>query len=185
MIITIDSKIKLELTANKHAESLLQTINANRNHLSEFLGWTSNMRSEEDAVKYLKNCEILYQEGKEISFVIISGEELVGRIGIHHIDHQNKVGAIGYWLSKTLEGKGIITKCCAKLLDYGFRKLNLNRIEIKAAAENFKSQAIPQRLNFVREGVLRQAEIVNHTFYDLVLYSMLRSEWLPINNLSK
>lgn len=180
MTIKIDNQINLELTATKQAESLFKIIEDNRNHLSEFLGWVNKMQSVEDTLSYLKNCELLYKEGLEVSFVIISGEELVGRIGIHHINHQNKMGAIGYWLSKNAEGKGIVTKCCLEVLKYGFTKLNLNRIEIKAARENYKSQAIPQRLNFVREGVLRQAEMVNNKFHDLVLYSLLRSEWIPI-----
>lgn len=185
MIIEIDQKIKLELAVEKHAKPLFHTISENRKHLSEFLGWVENMQSVEDTRQYLKTCELLYQEEKEVSFVIFYGEEIVGRIGIHYINHQNKVGAIGYWLSKKLEGKGIITKSCEALLNYGFGELKLNRIEIKAATENYKSQAIPQRLHFTREGVLRQAERINNSFVDLVLYSLLQSEWIESKNSSK
>lgn len=184
MIITIDKNTKLALTAEKHTKSLYNTIEGNRDHLSNFLGWVNNMQSEEDVRTYIKNWELLCQEGKEVSFVIFYEEELVGRIGIHHINHQNKLGAIGYWLSKKAEGHGIITKSCEELLSYGFGELNLNRIEIKTATKNHKSQAIPQKLNFIREGVLRQAELVNNTFLDLVLYSLLRSEWNHLNNSS-
>ena len=56
--------------------------------------------------------------------------------------------------------------------------MNLNRIEIKASLKNFKSQAIPTRLNFRKEGVLRQAEFVNNEFIDLFLYSMLKDKWI-------
>jgi ribosomal-protein-serine acetyltransferase len=40
-----------------------------------------------------------------------------------------------------------------------------------------KSQAIPRKLGFQQEGVLRQSEKVNGKFLDLVLYSMLHHEW--------
>lgn len=55
--------------------------------------------------------------------------------------------------------------------------MDLNRIEIKAAVKNFKSQAIPEKLNFKKEGILRQAEFVNNEFIDLFIYSILKNEW--------
>jgi ribosomal-protein-serine acetyltransferase len=120
---------------------------------------------------------MLYQQGKEVSFVIMSGEVLMGRIGLHYINSQNKSAAIGYWLTKKAEGNGIIVRSCKALIRYGFHELGLHRIEIKAAVSNIRSQAIPQKLNFVKEGILREAELVNDTFLDLILYSMLEREW--------
>ncbi len=138
------------------------------------------MQTEEDTNKYLKSCELLDRDGKEVSFIIFYMKVLVGRIGIHFINNQNKSGAIGYWLSKNAEGHGIVTKSCEVLLNLDFGELNLNRIEIKAATENFKSQAIPKKLNITREGIMREAEMINHSFVDLVLYSLLRSDWSNI-----
>jgi len=177
MTINIDEKVSLELTAEKHAEALYAAVDNNRKHLSEFLPWVDDIQSVDDFRKYIKNCELLYQQGKEVSFVIIADGISVGRIGLHHLNTQNKSAAIGYWLTKKAEGNGIISKSCKTLLTYGFRELNLHRIEIKAAVDNLRSQAIPQRLNFVKEGILRQAEWVNNKFFDLVLYSMLNNEW--------
>ncbi|MEI9958867.1 MAG: GNAT family protein [Ferruginibacter sp.] len=37
--------------------------------------------------------------------------------------------------------------------------------------------AIPQKLNFKKEGILRQAELVNNVFIDLHLFAMLKQEW--------
>lgn len=177
MIIKIDNNVTLELTEAKHAEALYLAVDNNRKHLSEFLPWVSNMKSVSDFKDYIKNCENLYKEKREVSFVIISGKETVGRIGLHHMNLQNKNAAIGYWLTKEAEGKGIITRACKKLISFGIHELGLHRIEIKAAVNNLKSQAIPQKLNFKKEGILRGAEFVNGNFLDLVLYSMLRDEW--------
>ena len=178
MIIAIDENLRLELTAEKHARGLFDAVNANREHLSQFLPWVDNMQSEADFNNYIKNCESLYQQGKEVSFVIILGEVLVGRIGLHHLNSQNKNVAIGYWLTKNAEGKGIISRSCKALINYGFGELGLHRIEIRAAVDNVRSQAIPERFNFTKEGILRQAELVNNRFLDLVLYSMISDEWI-------
>jgi ribosomal-protein-serine acetyltransferase len=84
---------------------------------------------------------------------------------------------IGYWLVSEYEGKGIMTRACEVLIDYGFDELGLNRIVIRASTDNVRSQAVPLRLGFTREGVARQAEWLNDRFIDMVVYSMLRSEW--------
>ena len=177
MTITIDKNVRLELTAVSHANELYNAVDQNRDHLSEFLPWVADMQSAADFNLYTQNCEWLYQQKKEVSFVILSGEAAVGRVGLHHLNLQNKHAAIGYWLTKDAQGKGIITRSCKKLITYGFEELGLHRIEIKAAVDNLKSQAIPKKLNFKKEGILREAELVNGKFLDLVPYSMLKNEW--------
>lgn len=177
MVIKIDEKVRLELTASKHAGGLFNAVDNNRQHLSPFLPWVHNMQSVADFDNYIQHCHALFEDGNEVSFVILSDDIVIGRIGLHYINDHNKCAAIGYWLTENETGKGIITKACKALISYGFQELGLQRIEIKAAVENIKSQAIPQKLNFTKEGILRQAEFVNDTFLDLVLYSMLRTEW--------
>ncbi|WP_316802038.1 GNAT family protein [Pedobacter nototheniae] len=174
----IDHNITLELIHEGHAESLFRSIDENRSHLSRFLSWVAHMKSVEDARNYIKTCNQLHNEAKEVSFVIIDAGKVVGRIGLHHISALNKTAAIGYWLEEQAVGKGIIINSCKKLIDYGFDVLGLNRIEIKAATQNLKSQAVPQKLNFVKEGILRQAEIANNQFLDLIVYSILKAEWI-------
>jgi len=175
--VPIDENVRLELTSAKHAGPLYQAVNTNRKHLSEFLPWVGNMQSVANFQQYIETCETMYRQGKEVSFVILLNDVAVGRIGLHHVNTDNKNASVGYWLSKDAEGKGIIIRSCRKLINYGFNELNLHRIEIKAAVENAKSRAIPEKLNFKKEGILREAELVNGIFLDLVLYSMLRDEW--------
>ena len=174
---SIDENTRLEFTAEKYAADLFKAADNNRVHLAQFLPWVPFMQSVEDMRKYLKNCELLFEQGQEISFIIITNESVVGRIGLNHIDRVNKNASIGYWIIKNEVGKGIISKSCEKLISYGFINLGLQRIEIRAATANLKSQAIPERFCFSKEGILRQAELVNHQFLDLVVYSILKEEW--------
>jgi ribosomal-protein-serine acetyltransferase len=178
LILQVSPDIRLELINNHHAEDLFACIDANRVHLGQFLPWVGYMKSEIDVAAYIQSCKQLQEEDKEVSFVIIYQNKLVGRIGLHHIQAANRSAAIGYWLAKTAVGKGIMLNSCKKIIDHGFGVMGLNRIEIKAATQNLSSQAIPEKLHFMREGIMRQAEVVNNSFLDLVLYSMLREEWL-------
>lgn len=177
MTLSIDKNITLELMSVSHALPLYEAVDNNRQHLAEFLPWINEMQSPADFQQHIKNCELLYRQKKEVSFVIITNGAAIGRIGLHHLNLQNRNAAIGYWLTKDWQGKGIITRSCKNLLTYGFEELGLHRIEIKAAVGNLKSQAIPKKLNFKKEGILREAECVNGKFLDLVLYSVLKDEW--------
>jgi ribosomal-protein-serine acetyltransferase len=178
MTLAVSHDIVLILSHEKYANQLFQVIDENREHLAKFLPWVPFMKSEIETAQYLQQCQQLNSQNKEYSFLIFFKTELVGRIGIHYIDNQNKIGSIGYWLAKNAMGKGIITKASKKMLEFGFNELNLNRIEINAAVNNTKSQAIPQKLNFTHEGILRQAELVNGEFLDLNLYAMLKKDWV-------
>lgn len=177
----IVDNIILEQSHESQASQLLAAVDKNRKHLSAFLPWVENMQSVTDMEEYLKNAEALCQDLNESSFAVIFNNVVVGRIGLHHINMQNKSGAIGYWLIKEAEGKGIIQRSCKALIRHGFEDLGLQRIEIKAAVDNLKSRAVAERLNFLMEGTLRQAGFVNGQFLDLVLYSMTRDEWRAMN----
>lgn len=177
MKIAIDEEITLELTAMHHAAGLLKAVSENRDHLGRYLSWVPWMQSSEDFESYIRNCQRMYADRKELSFVIFLNGTVVGRIGIHHINTVNETGEIGYWLVVDATGRGIITKSCRWLISYGFEKMKLHRIIIKAATSNQSSQNIPRHLGFSHEGTLREAEKVNQQFYDIDVYAMLCHEW--------
>ena len=181
MMIQISENINLEPTSEKHAESMFQAINTNRVHLSRFLPWVENMKSITDVKEYIKNSVVQTEEKKEVSFLIVSEKSVIGRIGIHNINSQNKNASIGYWLIKEAQGKGIISKATRSLITYAFQTLGLNRIEIRAATDNQRSRSVPERLGMLKEGTLREAELVNGKFLDLEVYSVLSSEWVSGN----
>ena len=160
MFIQIDDEVALELLGMQHAAALFGAIESSRDHLSAFLPWVGNMQQVEDCERYISNCIQLYQQKKEVSFVMLQNDAVVGRIGVHYIDLFNKSGAIGYWIAAAAAGRGIALRSCSVLTGYGFRELGLHRLEIKAAVHNLKSRAIPEKLGYTQEGLLRQAELV-------------------------
>jgi ribosomal-protein-serine acetyltransferase len=89
------------------------------------------------------------------------------------------MGEIGYWIGSEFEGRGIITGACRTLIDHGFSVLGLHRIVIRAGVENRRSRAIPERLGFTEEGVMRGEGRGSQGFYDLVVYGLLEDEWPP------
>ncbi|GAQ17574.1 ribosomal-protein-serine acetyltransferase [Oceanobacillus picturae] len=84
---------------------------------------------------------------------------------------------IGYWLGDRFTGKGLATKAVKQFLDHSFNKLDLRKFEINVASNNFKSRAIPERLDFTQEGIIRNYEYLNGEYHDRVIYGLLKEEW--------
>lgn len=177
MIIQVDDRISLEFLEEIHAESLLNLVNANRTYLREWLPWVDSMQTVANFKQYIVETNKRAADKTDFGYAIIIDKNIVGRIGMHHINRQNKIGEIGYWLADGWQGRGIITKCCKALIGHGFTELGLNRIEIKCGVGNDKSRAIAEKLQFKHEGILRQAEWLNGKFIDLHLYAMLQKDW--------
>ena len=100
MIIKVDENILLELLDNTHALPVLNLIEANRNYLKEWLLWVDNMQTIGDFKNYITKCKKQHDEGSDLGYVIILNKTVVGRIGLHYIDHQNKIASIGYWIDE-------------------------------------------------------------------------------------
>jgi ribosomal-protein-serine acetyltransferase len=173
----------LEYLEEMHAGALLNLVNNNRAHLREWLPWVDGMRTVANFTYYIRDTKKRAAEKTDFGYAIVIDKNIVGRIGLHHISQQNKVGEIGYWLAVDWQGRGIITKCCKAIINHGFTKQGLNRIEIKCGVLNPKSRAIAEKLQFKQEAVLRQAEWLHGEFIDLYLYAMLKKEWELINAL--
>jgi len=176
MIINIDNTLKLELINENHAFPIFDMVDNNRAHLRPWLPFVDRMQTVEFAENFVKGTMQRHKDDNEYAFVIIENEKLIGRIGVYKIDNQNKIGEIGYWIVEGYQGKGIVTKSCEAIIDFCFSDLLLNRIEIKCGTENIKSKMIPEKLNFKKEGVIRQGELLYDKFIDLNLYALLKSD---------
>lgn len=174
--IKIDQITNIELIHEHHAQSIFELVNSNRTYLREWLPFVDKMQTPEFAQNFVKGTMQRNKEGIEYAFVIVLNHQVIGRVGVYKIDSQNKIGEIGYWIAENFQGKGIVTRACQVVIDFCFKELQLNRIEIKCGTQNFKSQYIPEKLKFRKEGVMRQAELLYDKFIDLNLYSLIKKE---------
>lgn len=174
MTIIVNDTLQLALIAPVHAQAVYDLVVANREYLRPWLGWVDNMKDVGFIEQFIRNCEQSHLNGTDHAFVILENGAVVGRIGVYKIDTYNRIGEIGYWIAADAQGRGLITQACQATIQYCFETLQLNRIEIKCAVENTKSQAVPERLGFTKEGILHQAEFLHGKFVDLVLYAKVR-----------
>jgi ribosomal-protein-serine acetyltransferase len=176
MIIKIDDKTSIELIEERHTQSIFNMVNENRNYLRPWLPFVDRMQTVDFTEKFVHGTMQRNKDGIEYAFVIFHDSIMVGRVGVYKIDHQNRIGEIGYWIIENSQGNGIVTKSCKELMNYCFDNLKLNRIEIKCGTQNVKSKTIPERLHFKNEGIIRQGELLYDKFIDLNLYSFLKAD---------
>jgi ribosomal-protein-serine acetyltransferase len=179
MLLQADSALSIELLSLEHAAPLLALTNTSREHLRRWLSWVDFMQSEVQFQQFILSSRQRHAGGQELPCVLVEQGQLAGRIGLYRIDTQHRSAEIGYWLGTAFQGRGLMTRACRALTGYGFSTLGLNRIEIRCAAGNLRSQAVPERLGFACEGLLREAEWLHGAFQDLRLYAMLRGQWPP------
>ena len=173
----IDDDIELRLPEESHAQELFALIDANRAYLREWLPWVDHERSVEDTRAFIRGALQQSANNEGFQMGIWYKRQLAGVIGYHALDWADRKVEIGYWLAESFQGKGLMTKACRALVGYAFDELKLHRVEIHCATNNKRSCAIPERLGFQREGVMRDAEWLYDHFVDLVVYSMLEDEW--------
>lgn len=172
----ISNEVRLSLSIPQYAEELFELTDKNRNFLKQWLPWLDAVIKPEDTKKFIEAQLLRFQQGEALHVTIFYRDKIAGVSGYNQIDQKNGIGCIGYWQAEEYNGKGIMTKCVRDLIELGFKYYSLNRIEIRCATENLKSRAIPERLGFRQEGIIRQAEKIYDRNPDHVLYGLLRQD---------
>lgn len=175
--LTVHDDLYLKLLEPKDARAVYMLIQQSKNHLRKWLFWVDGTKKLEDSEAFIE--ESMKQQAANNGFQagIWYKGEIAGIIGLHYINWINRTTSIGYWLGEPFQGKGIMTDACRALIDKLFNEYELNRIEIRAAVKNVKSQAVPERLGFTKEGCLRQCEWLHDHFADHFVYGLLREEY--------
>jgi ribosomal-protein-serine acetyltransferase len=174
---TEDPATVLDPVRLEDVPALYAAIDRNRARLREWLAWVTPDYDIEHTRRFVTERQPEHERGTALSCVIRYREELAGAIGLHAIDALNRASSIGYWVDEAFSGRGIITSACRALITSAFRDYGLHRVEIRCATGNHRSCAIPRRLGFTEEGVLREAGFLENRWIDLRVFSMLRQEW--------
>ena len=169
--------VELRLLEGRHAEQVYAAVDRNRVHLRRWMPWVDSSRSPDDIRAFIGRRLKRFAEHGFFQAGIWEGSEAVGVIGFHDPNEMNHHVSLGYWLDEKRQGRGIMTRATAALVDYALIDRQVNRVEIRAAPENARSRAIPLRLGFKEEGILRQDEFLYDHYKDSVVYGMLASEW--------
>ncbi len=164
-------------------KALNESVVESQHSLAAWVPWAKEAPSLEETRKLIKQNQsnwILKSDVFLLIFDKASGMHL-GCTGFHRLDWKARVFETGYWLRDSALGKGIMTEAIAATTRYAFDELNLNRLEIRCDCLNVKSRAIPNRLGYEEEAILKKHTLANdgESIRDTAIYARFDSEGLP------
>jgi RimJ/RimL family protein N-acetyltransferase len=103
---------------------------------------------------------------------------LIGTCTFFQINPQCRRAELGYMLAPSDWGRGYMQEALVAFIDYGFTRLDLNRIEADTDPRNERSMQLLERLAFLKEGHFRERWVVGAEVSDSAMYGLLRRDWL-------
>jgi len=173
----IDERTVLRPLSEQDSARLYAAVDANRDHLRRFMAWLDTTRSAADIEAFRARAVEQETDGNGLSRIIERDAQICGVVSLDRIDQWNRRGELGYWITRDLEGRGVCRRACARMIEYAFDELQLNRLTIAAAVDNRRSRALAERLGFTLEGIQRESEWLYDHYVDHAVYGLLRREW--------
>ncbi|MBP1704809.1 MAG: N-acetyltransferase yoaa [Chloroflexi bacterium] len=105
-----------------------------------------------------------------------AGQQLIGSLGFYRwLDEPCPQAEIGYDLAPEWWGRGLMTEALQAILDFGFRRMELARVEAYVLTDNARSIRLLERLDFGREAYLpRHGEDEHGCLRDELRYVRVR-----------
>lgn len=142
--------------------------------IKDFLGLTS----DEEFLKELNKFENGYTTyNRSIEFFQIIDKEtkrVIGGCGFHnwYLDHNR--AELGYAITNEVyRGLGVMTEALKVVIEHGFTKMKLHRIEALVGTTNTPSLKLMEKFAFKQEGVLKQHYFINNEYQDSMVFGLL------------
>jgi len=121
------------------------------------------------------------QERKAFTFAIetVADGKLMGGTGLFDIDWTSRSATFGISIYDAKKwGKGYGQESTSLVLDFAFRTLNLNRVELDTFDFNKRAQKCYLKVGFKEVGRRRKARFIDGEYCDDIIMDILRDEWL-------
>ncbi|MGY5850921.1 GNAT family N-acetyltransferase [Salegentibacter sp. F14] len=97
-----------------------------------------------------------------------------GAGGLNNFSKAHHKAEIGLWLLPDFWGQGLMRDAMPLICDYGFKQLELHRIEGFVETDNFNCKKAMSKLDFTHEGTMRECEIKDEKFISVDIYAKVK-----------
>lgn len=139
----------------------------------EYFLQISNIYKPQTSAQILRQINLWQEDPQTVLFGVRKTDPL-GYVLLRNVDLLNRSAELHTSIFVE-QDKGLGYTAAKEMLRYGFNSLGLNSISTFAFEE--RVVALLDKTAFVREGVRRQALYKDGRFIDIVLYSILKTEW--------
>lgn len=163
----------------------------NHNDLPELLKWAEDERTMLlwcgpvfDFPLTIEQLNNYYSESQKpepnrlIFKAVDSDGNIAGMCELGAISRRNCSASIcRVFVDKKYRGRGIADKMILSVLEHGFNKLGLIRIELNVYTFNIPAINCYEKLGFKKEGLKRKSTKFENEFWDGYVYAILKEEW--------
>lgn len=174
----IDASTRLRELTSEDAGDLYALVDRNRKYLRQWLPWVDMQQGPHDSAQFIERATRDNQAGVALTLGIEHQGDIVGVIAFHEFDNANRQTSMGFWISSSHQGKGIVSSSCARLIEYAFTDLGLKRVVMRITEDNVPSRRVAERNGLAYEGTSRQSEWLYDHFVDQVIYATVADQWL-------
>lgn len=135
--------------------------------------------SIEDSRQFLEHITGRYDRHGVAEWGVIHKRDrkFIGTCGYIYWEPQHARAEIGYALSRSYWGQGLMSEAAREVISFGFRNMTLNRVEARCLPENIGSARVLEKSGMNFEGILRQHMYIKGRYIDLKMYAIVRSDW--------
>ncbi|HET9223072.1 MAG TPA: GNAT family protein [Roseiflexaceae bacterium] len=150
-----------------------------------YMSWEPH-QSIQETYDYLERVMRRYQEHNPGPWAIVHKRDakMIGTCSYSSWEREDYRAEVGYVLNRRYWGQGYMAEAVRAIVDFGFSRLGMNRIQARCDVPNIGSARVMEKVGMSFEGVLRQQLFEKGTFRDIKIYSILRSEWAEQNGLT-
>lgn len=89
-------------------------------------------------------------------------------------------GDMGLWIGEKFQGKGYATQAIAQILEYGFEKLKMEKIEAQIFLGNASSRRVFEKNGFRLEGTTRKYSLKRGKYLDAWSMGITKEDFVEI-----
>ena len=176
-------RLRLEPPKLGDGKAINDAVLSNIENIAKWMPWASPPPGVDESEEYARVAMAEFIQRKILAILIWDQQtgELLGSSGFHNINWEVPSFEIGYWIRGNAIGQGFIMETVNALTRYAFQTLGARRVAIHCDKDNHKSRAVPEKLGFDLEGVLRNnaLKVDSRTPRDTLVFSRVDLVGLP------
>jgi RimJ/RimL family protein N-acetyltransferase len=114
-------------------------------------------------------------DGLNLAIETLPGD-LVGSCDLRHIDDRARTAGLGIFIGKAYWNQGYGADAVRTACRFGFREMNLTKVELQVFSNNPRGLAAYRKVGFVEEGRLRANHFVGGAFVDTIVMGLMAGD---------
>jgi len=164
---------RLELRAFTLADAQRVQVLCGHAHFAEMTENIPHPYEDGMAEQWIRSLKPAWENRETAAFAMYpNGQaDLIGCCGLRISTKHNRA-SLGYWVGMDYWGNGYCTEAASALVAFGFKELNLHRIEAQHLSKNPASGAVMRKIGMSHEATLVDYVQKGEKFENIELYSI-------------